>query len=80
MTVHASLAAGPTTAPARRRIVLQTYSGTVWQAADDAVTDSTGRASWRYSLGPGVYRIRARFAGATDARAAVSWTIVVRVT
>src|SRR5262249_20221188 len=52
-------------AKAGRKIVLEAYSGSAWQTADESVTDASGRAAWTFTLDAGLYRVRARYAGST---------------
>ena len=81
VVLRASLAPVGASAPmGGRRIVIEAFDGGGWQAEDDAITSGTGRAAWRFTLDPGVYRVRARFTGARDLGAAVSRTVSVRVT
>ena len=61
-----------------RRILIEAFDGGRWQSEDDAITSAAGRATWRFSLDRGIYRVRARFSGARDLGAAVSRTVSVR--
>lgn len=62
-----------------RVLVLESFDGRVWHSADRAGTSSHGRATWSVTLGPGSYRIRARFRGADDLAAATSRPIALTV-
>ncbi len=55
-----------------RTVVLESYDGRRWSQAATAVTDSSGRAVWRYSLTTGSYRIRARYPGTDEIAPATS--------
>lgn len=55
-----------------RTVVLESFDGTRWSRAATAVTDSRGRAAWRYALTPGSYRIRARYPGSNEIAPATS--------
>jgi len=59
-------------AESARTIVLESFDGGRWSRAATAVTDSTGRAVWRYVLTPGEYRIRARYPGTDEIAPATS--------
>jgi subtilisin family serine protease len=55
-----------------RTVVLESFDGRHWARAATAVTDSSGRAGWRYALTAGAYRIRARYLGTDEIAPAVS--------
>lgn len=59
-------------AAAARSVVLESFDGRRWSRAATAVTDSSGRAVWRYSVTAGTYRIRARYPGTDEIAAATS--------
>ncbi len=79
LSVRVTLTAGGGTKLGGRRVALESYTAGRWQESAAKTTGAAGRASWRFSLGTGVYRVRARFAGAADLRAAVSRPASVRV-
>lgn len=58
-----------------RTVVLESFDGSRWSRAATAVTDSRGRAGWRYPLTPGSYRIRARYPGTDEIAPATSTPI-----
>ena len=58
-----------------RTVVLESFDGTRWSRAATAVTDSSGRAAWRYSVTAGSYRIRARYSGTDEIAPAISPTV-----
>jgi len=62
-----------------RTVVLESFDGTRWSRAATAVTDSSGRAAWRYSVTAGSYRIRARYSGTDEIAPAISPTIFLRL-
>ena len=64
--------AGLPGAEGARTVLLETFDGTRWSRAAAAVTDAGGRAVWHYALTPGLYRIRARYAGTGEIAAATS--------
>ena len=55
-----------------RTLLLESFDGTRWSRAATAVTDSSGRAVWRYALTAGSYRIRARYPGTYEIAPATS--------
>ena len=55
-----------------RTLLLESFNGTRWSRAATAVTDSSGRAVWRYALPAGSYRIRARYPGTSEIAPATS--------
>jgi len=55
--------AGLPGAEGARTVVLESFDSARWSRAATAVTNSSGRAVWRYSLAAGSYRIRARYPG-----------------
>jgi hypothetical protein len=55
-----------------RTVVLESFDGRRWAREATAVTDSTGRATWRYALTAGSYRVRARYPGTDEIAPAVS--------
>jgi subtilisin family serine protease len=59
-------------AESARTVVLESLEGGRWSRAATAVTDTSGRAVWRYSLTTGSYRIRARYPGTDDIAPATS--------
>lgn len=59
-------------AESARTVVLESFDGGRWSRAATAVTDSTGRAVWRYVLTAGEYRIRARYPGTDEIAPATS--------
>jgi subtilisin family serine protease len=62
-----------------RTVVLESFDGGRWSRAATAVTDSTGRAVWRYVLGSGEYRVRARYPGTAEIAAATSAPVRITV-
>jgi hypothetical protein len=78
LTVEAVLSSA-THAVAGRTVSLEAFDGGVWRRSATATTGAAGRASWRFALGAGIYRIRARFAGDSTVRAAVSGPASVTV-
>ena len=67
--------AGLPGAEGARTVVLESFDGTRWSRAATAVTDSSGRAAWRYSVTAGSYRIRARYPGTDEIAPAISPTV-----
>lgn len=65
--------------PAGREIVLERYDRAGWRASARGTTTARGTVTWRYRLGPGRYRLRARFAGAPDLAAAASAPVTLSV-
>ncbi len=55
-----------------RTVVLENFGGSRWSRVATAVTDGTGRAVWRYALGAGSYRVRARYLGTDEIAPATS--------
>lgn len=66
-------------AQAARAVVLESFDGTTWSRAAAAVTDADGRASWRYSLSRGSYKLRVRFAGGDEIAGATSSPVSLTV-
>lgn len=62
-----------------RTVVLESFDGRRWAREATAVTDSTGRAAWRYALTAGSYRIRARYPGTDEIAPAVSAAVQLTV-
>ena len=62
-----------------RTVLLESFDGTRWSRAATAVTDSSGRAVWRYSLTAGSYRIRARYPGTNEIAPATSAAVFLRL-
>ncbi|HUH15982.1 MAG TPA: S8 family serine peptidase [Gaiellaceae bacterium] len=62
-----------------RTVVLESFDGGRWSRAATAVTDSTGRAAWRYALKSGEYRVRARYPGTAEIAAATSAPVRITV-
>ncbi len=58
-----------------RTVVLESFDGTRWSRAATAVTDSSGRGAWRYSVTAGSYRLRARYPGTDEIAAATSASV-----
>jgi hypothetical protein len=52
--------------------VLEAFSSGHWQAAASAQTNALGRATWKYRLQPGLYRLRARSGGTLSRALAVT--------
>lgn len=78
--LRARLRAADATAPVRnRQLTIEAYTGSGWESGEAVATGAAGRASWRFTLTPGVYRVRARFGGADDLRGTVSRVVSVRV-
>lgn len=63
-----------------RTVVLESFDGTRWSRAATAVTDSSGRATWRYSLQAGSYKLRVRYAGNDGVAAVTSAPVSLTVT
>jgi subtilisin family serine protease len=64
--------------PAGRTLVLESFDGAKWATSGSATTDASGRATWKYALKRGSYRVRARFAGDDDRLAATSAAVDLR--
>ena len=62
-----------------RDVVLEAFSHGGWHSSSDTVTGPGGRAAWTFTLGPGVYRLRARFVGTVDLAGATSAPVAVVV-
>jgi subtilisin family serine protease len=62
-----------------RDVVLEAFAHGSWHPSADTVTGPGGRAAWTFTLGPGVYRLRARFVGTADLAAATSAPVAVVV-
>jgi hypothetical protein len=62
-----------------RTVVLESFDGRRWSRAGTAVTDTNGRAVWRYALARGSYRMRARHPGTDEIAAATSSPVNVTV-
>ena len=58
-----------------RTLVVEAFDGSRWTRAATAVTDSSGRAVWRYALTAGSYRIRARYPGTDELAPATSASV-----
>ena len=67
-----SPSAGLPGAEGARTLLLESFDGRRWSRAATAVTDSSGRAVWRYALTAGSYRIRARYPGTDEIAPATS--------
>ncbi len=65
--------------PGARVVVLESFTGGGWRRADSSPTNASGRVSWMFSLGPGSYRVRARFLGTDDLMAATSAPVALAV-
>lgn len=61
--------------PASRQVALESFDGKGWQRAARAYTGADGAVVWTFSLGPGSYKVRARFAGADDLAPATSGVV-----
>ncbi len=78
--VRATLRSGdPSVTSGGRSLVLESFDGAGWVSASRAKTDSVGAARWRFTLAAGTYRVRVRFAGADDLKAAVSRPLALAV-
>lgn len=62
-----------------RSVVLESFDGKRWARAAAARTDLAGRVGWDYTLDPGSYRVRARFAGSDDIAAATSRAVNLEI-
>ncbi len=62
-----------------RRVLVQAFNGSAWRTSTAGTTDDGGKVTWSFTLDPGTYRIRARFAGDRTLRATVSRTVTVDV-
>jgi subtilisin family serine protease len=67
--------AGLPGAEGARTLLLESSDGKRWSRAATAVTDSSGRAVWHYSVTAGSYRIRARYPGTDEIAPATSATV-----
>lgn len=62
-----------------RTVILETFSRGRWSRAATAVTDSSGRAVWRYALAAGSYRVRARYPGTDEIAPATSPPVNLKI-
>ena len=62
-----------------RDVVLEAFAHGAWHPASNTLTGAGGRAAWAFTLGPGVYRLRARFVGGADLAAVASAPVAVVV-
>jgi len=58
-----------------RTLLLEAFDGARWARAATAVTDSSGRAVWRYALTTGSYRVRVRYSGTDEIAPATSASV-----
>jgi hypothetical protein len=65
---------------AGEQLTLEAWDGRAWRTTVEAETRADGRVSWSLVLGPGKYRLRARYAGSDTLSPATSrpLTLVVR--
>jgi hypothetical protein len=71
--------AGAPGAEEARTVVLESFDGRRWSRAATGVTDTEGRAVWRYALRAGQYRVRARYPGTDDVAPATSAPVTLRI-
>jgi subtilisin family serine protease len=80
VTVTASLrSAAPGVTSATRLVALERYDGVQWRLQAQTQTSSSGDAVWSLAFRPGTYKLRARWAGASDLAGTVSTTLALRV-
>jgi subtilisin family serine protease len=80
VTVTASLrSAAPGVTSATRLVALERYDGVQWRLQAQTQTSSSGDAVWSLAFRPGTYKLRARWAGASDLAGTVSTALVLRV-
>ena len=80
MQLAAALAStSPAATAVGRTLLLESFDGHGWRLSGQATTDASGAASWRFTLRPGTYRLRVRFAGSTELAPSTSRAVTIRV-
>lgn len=62
-----------------RALDLDAWDGHSWRPVESELTGTDGLATWTLAVGRGSYRLRARFAGASDLAAATSAPVALSV-
>ena len=80
VVLSAKLSPGGTgVSAAGRDVLLEAFTHGAWHAESDTLTGPAGGAVWHFTLGPGVYRLRARYVGQSDLAAATSAPVALVV-